>query len=603
MKSNADNFKSFNDMTENMLNFYRSLPASLEIVTNLKNIGMECEVYDGPDFNGSNATDFYYCYMCCVFDNFLKKCSKKSECVRCAFNAIKTGDLLYEIDLIDQKLYLAKQISDLKSNARGSIEKDLEIVMEEIKTAKKDLESKISLFLIKSGCIDEFFQKSHETDNERTELIFTNCDVISRNLPELQYETLLLLRELIKKYEDTKILDINDTKNIQLNILKEIYLYGGCDVIDSISFNETTDYQNLSDEECSQKLIELLKQAAPIQELSPKDFYKHVEETVNKVKKANKGNLNKTDAYPYYKELIEIYNRQEKARSVFKTAKELDEKLLDEIKKREDDYIKRLLVLSNDCSEEEKENLIIKFFKQGYEIANANDVTSYDVTKQIEIRKMEFNNCENGDSLIQNCYRKISANKKLVNQIAAGEYLFNKFEKANINNELNADYTFLVASQMKAVERFIKESILKNLVGCKFYDFSYKKPHCTLINGQKDLDDLNSNEIADKTLRKAELGKLNTFLSECWSPSMYPEYVDGYKYKIFNDGIENQQYSIFQKLSSSKSDNTDFYDNFVSKIRNGHFHTSLIRTISDAKYFRNETAFWLLCVIKELKGL
>ena len=122
--------------------------------------------------------------------------------------------------------------------------------------------------------------------------------------------------------------------------------------------------------------------------------------------------------------------------------------------------------------------------------------------------------------------------------------------------------------------------------------FENKEHYWKIPSKHKTLDELKAvkaNDDYSHVFLNAELGALNIYLSKCFE--------NNNKKEIFKS---KKEYSIFK---SDNSSTTPFYSNFIKEIRNGHFHTSMIESINDAQYFRIETAFWLLCVIHELKGL
>lgn len=376
---------------------------------------------------------------------------------------------------------------------------------------------------------------------------------------------MFIIQELIEKNK----LNINNNANLISEFLHKSSL--------NIFFKGVDE----SGENDEQKLQNLIISAEKIHDLDSKEFQEKLEEFLKDYGSLNYEKIKKEqNEFDFYLEKIkEIYNENKKLKQII----ELEDEIINELKKREDNYVKSILVLSDNYDDESKKRILKNFFKLGYE-----------KTKESEVKNIKFRN-SNVDDLINDIIKKIYSNNTLVNQIVAGEHIFNKLDEIEINNELQGDYTFLVASQIKSVERFIKESILKNLIGEEFIN---KNNEIYEIAVNKKLDDLRID--GDKVLYCAELGTLDYYLSNCFLE------VDNdfkkRKNKIFDSRrLVNNGYSIFYKKNIRST--TKFYKEFVSEVRNGHFHTSLINNINEARYFRKETAFWLLCVICELKGI
>ncbi len=569
-------YKLFNDKLENALGFKRVTPASIEILCNIQQWGRDCDVYsDKLDDSYMDSYMKYILYMNNVITNFLN-CQDKKECIRFANNTLYLSELLYSIC---QK--------SLKKDIQRFQDKSAIIIFElsEMPELMEQIKTKISVFLIESGCIDEFFLKSNESDKDKTELIFKYKDIIINHLSELKNSTLICLQELIIKYRQNNIIDLSEENNAALNTIKEIFVDGNLDL-----YLTEIDKTGATDED---KLLNTFNNAFKIDELSPKDFYNIVEKFISKYKnisfeKCKEKNL--LDFYFTVEELKGVWNEKKTATLNYSSIKELEDDISLQLKTREDNYIKSLLILSNDYNFDEKISIIKKFLELGYN----NTISS-------TIKQNEFKD-SNIDNVIQIVVSKISSNQTLINQIVAGEHLFRKLGAIEINNELKGDYTFFVASQIKSVERFIKESILKNLSGCNILDDHNGNSY--FVDGTKTLDMLNP--IQDKVIYTAELGTLNRFLSQCLNPKNLSYFK--IKDKIFNNSRINPSYSIFTfthglNLDVEHKSHTDFYANFISIIRNGHFHTSVIDSLDKAQFFRKETAFWLLCAINELKGI
>lgn len=253
--------------------------------------------------------------------------------------------------------------------------------------------------------------------------------------------------------------------------------------------------------------------------------------------------------------------------------------------KKYEEFERKLSELSGSLSLEEKKKILFNFLKLGY-----------DNTNLINVKNYRFNNISNIDLHIEKCVDKVVNNEIILNQIVGGEKLN---ERINFS-ELEADYTFMVTAQIKSIERFVKEAILKHL-GDKYYiDYQYdKKTKEPIIKGKyliqknRTLDSFSKSErtIYDSNGKKIDI--FNPLNVELGNVNYY-----------FKNSIKDKDINvIFDNVSNYSIFNLDFNNEFIQKVRNGHFHVTVINNLSEAQYYRCETAFWLLCVLTELKGL
>lgn len=245
-----------------------------------------------------------------------------------------------------------------------------------------------------------------------------------------------------------------------------------------------------------------------------------------------------------------------------------------ELDKRYEKFQNKIIEKANTLEKDKKIELINKFFLDGYN----NTINNY-------VKGKTFNNVENINDFINRNINKIANNELLFNQIVGGEVLFESIKYS----ELECDYTYLVTSQIKSIERYLKEAILKYLGGKKFKKYQDgKESDSFTIPINTHLINLESKKYTDRNKAEQEFVKIEL----------------GQIHYFFKNNINSIEYSnIFETNGCYTIFNKDFNNSFIQNVRNGHFHTSIIKNVKEARKIRNETAFWLLCVLKEIKGL
>ena len=126
--------------------------------------------------------------------------------------------------------------------------------------------------------------------------------------------------------------------------------------------------------------------------------------------------------------------------------------------KLEETMVMKNLYLAENIDEKKKERILKKFFKAAFE--------RYEVDGAIKTCREEYNLTSTRDLVqedkISKCVNAVKNNSVLVNQIVSGEILAEPF--INLDDRcgfFDGDYTGLLTCQIKSVERYIKEVLLK----------------------------------------------------------------------------------------------------------------------------------------------
>ncbi|MBO4695262.1 MAG: hypothetical protein J5656_05015 [Clostridia bacterium] len=564
------NYKEFNDFLEKTISFDRLTPVLAKLGYKAYDAAIKCGILkDNKKSNniselGLGDTNIYsykdWCKYIKKLTNAFKKCNDRQQAIRFANLVLSIDELYYEYFLKDCLINKDEQ-------GIGYLDRDNYMV-----------EKNICRLFLKNGDIDSFFEHNSINNYDIVDIIIENKKCILDNLP-YQKSSLVKLRDLLEQWKTNNIIDFEDESNKTINKIKEIsqplILY-----IIPIEDDKNTEQQVI--------LRNFIKSYDNVNKEDAKEFIRIIRCFVEKYNKLNKEKCEKAG-----KDKLDLYYVVEKLKMIFKQENKLEfvDEILNsvecELQNRENTYVKSILCLSSDCSNESKEDILRNFFKLGYSKTDNSD-----------IRNSKFGNIVDLDYLIDKTINKIINNDILVNQIISGENLFKKMDEMNISidDELKGDYTFFVAAQIKSIERFIKESILKNLSG----ETLYTSNNSYLVCNNKNLDELTESDA----LYKVELGSLDIMLNN----RLIEESSNNQIQYIFEEEIrKNINNSVFYywdpKYDINGKHHTAFYTCFVHAVRNGHFHTSYIDSIADAKKMRENTAFWLMCVIDELKGL
>lgn len=245
--------------------------------------------------------------------------------------------------------------------------------------------------------------------------------------------------------------------------------------------------------------------------------------------------------------------------SLYKYRGKILEAFENERKRRVDSYLSNSLnnYYKSELSEEDKKDIIINFFADGVKAYN-NDNRKYNI------------------AYYERLFNKIKDNERVVGQIISGEKLIKQILSLDFDISFINDYTLFVVNQIKAVEIFLKSAICKHLVGETISD----KNNNVVIYKNTKVEDLS----------KFELGSI---------PIILQKYCDfSYESKIFEYYVDR---SIF--AYDKKSGDNIFHKEFISKVRNGYFHSHEISTLEKCKEIRCQTAYWFIKCIDEIKKI
>lgn len=301
------------------------------------------------------------------------------------------------------------------------------------------------------------------------------------------------------------------------------------------------------------------------------------------------------------KRILELDKKIYRLMNLYIRAKNINQKVISEdekntvefkdyIEKRlnvlQDIFVSRNKYLAMNLSGEEKQNIVKSFLKSAFQ--------SYKVNGVERNAKEEYNIRDLSERDIDLCYDAIKNNQSLIDQIVSGEKLVEPYVCAREmgydnggDDYASGDYTNLVVCQIKGIERYVKEvlvqyhrgNIWKTQKGRVFNDDRWP-----IVNRQ----DGNSAHITLGGIQNPTAEDLKDL--ECGSAI----------YALFRAYIEDRNLGVIN-FKISKQVLTEF----VQKVRNGHLHINKIKTMNEALMRRNQTAFWLMHLIKRLgeKGI
>ncbi len=429
---------------------------------------------------------------------------------------------------------------------------------------KRDLKDTKYRYRVPEGLneLKDMPKKKEELEQDLISLI------ISKKKMNIVFESFNNYRPLIKSLVDNKddvinIIDVlpeeinNDNLFLMLNCIKQFIKNDAVIDNNSQAFKRLVGALNVSNNPLVQWLAYI--------------DYKTLKKGIEGLYSKNADDEEITD-------LMEMIHEIDSNNSRLDDIKELSEKIETCIEKRENDFAMSTILLAGDIGDEEKKELLNIFFNNGYDyglnemnVIFSNHFSTNEREKQI-------------NSLVERLTR--FATDTLINMIVAGEHLFEKIGPSY--SELRGDYTFLVASQIKAVDRYIKETIIRRLQGDSIRIIPNSNPEEEIIDGSP-LDSLDERS----QLKKATIGNLNVFMSKRLAEDA------GNVSKLFNDTFtQNKSKSVFFYAGGVP---TFFSEKFCTEIRNSKFHSYNIESVRQAIETRNSIAFWLACLLIELK--
>ena len=344
--------------------------------------------------------------------------------------------------------------------------------------------------------------------------------------------------------------------------------------LDFIFTNDSDKYGNLIFNDMNfsyikNDLVMIYKSTYPFISISCLDFIEHYIDYLIKNKK-NNNNIHLYSLMSLYIK-IKIYNN-----NCFSEDEELEvqnfiEQLNIKLNNLETIYVMKNLYIVNKLNVENKRKIVKEFFEAAFEnyfLPNgkiSNNISDY---SEQNIKK------ESIDKYIDAIFN----NNILVDQLVSGEVLAKPFISSDENVDIiQGDYTNFLACQIKSVERYLKSvlakyhrnNIYKTIRQGEEKKEKKNKQGIIIDDGRIKLDNI-ANPTADD-LHDLECG-----------PSFF---ALKYAYKI-----ENKNFPLNEKIA----------DEWLRKIRNGHFHIDRIKTIGELKMKRIKTAYFLIYLIHYL---
>lgn len=551
----------FDILAHYFLQFLVKYDVYQEIIFNDLVVGYECvNFYNHECYTNRNFgyIDYEYFILNIINDIFNKKTNfdydlYTNESIN---NIISLIDVIFPVGKHGEKKTYLKQIDDYKINY-NEIKSMFYPTLNNFREYRQSCFGELIKVLANNNYLKEtldLFKKYSFDYNIPFRYLIVNLRTI--NFKKLDRNNLIYLFELCENEKNNNEKEINSFRKYMISFIE-------CSPEDKFKFR-------LDELKCSNDYNEIYKIL-----IDDYTLVKKIDDTINL-----RSDYNSKARYFLSILIREYYDFENSYQmSVYHT---FINQVIDEINLEMNDKIEKFefsIFPPKDLSKDEKIKCLLNYFKDGLK-----KIKSYHLnnTKSDIIYDKLFSKCNN-DLIISQCIDKIINNEILVNQIVGGEYLFDGINKNKKSKNLPIDFTYLVASQIKAVERFLKECILNHLAGVKA---ELIKRNISFIPGCKHLNKLdpNSKNKDEKTFVHSQLGGINSFLEQCFKNSVNHD-------KIFSS---NNQYTIFGK---------DFNENFIQVIRNGHFHTSVINSFEDAEKYRVECAFWLVCCIYELKEI
>ena len=193
------------------------------------------------------------------------------------------------------------------------------------------------------------------------------------------------------------------------------------------------------------------------------------------------------------------------------------------------------------------------------------------------------------ESDAERLFAKLNNMEEIKKIISTGEIIFAPYREIN-GDVLSGDFTGLVACQIKAVERYLKEIIIRHA----------RSKHQNLLVGNKALELTSDRYSSDKSLRVVQVDNNSTAANlSSRGPNCAFADIGACIAFVRNYGLSNKgKYNSFEYVEECGS--RSFYKNWVDQVRNRHMHVIPIESLQEAKDKLRKTAYWLLKIIDEL---
>ena len=238
------------------------------------------------------------------------------------------------------------------------------------------------------------------------------------------------------------------------------------------------------------------------------------------------------------------------------------------IEEQEKNYLKEIL----DYSENDLKPLFIKFLKSCEKCKSLPEFHDYD-----------FNNID-----YEKLFNKVKSNTDVIKRIVAAQNRLDKLVELNLTD---GDFTYLVVSQIKVIELYLKLVISANMKGEKIYsDYNFMtgqacNPKKCLIINENNAQKLISGKFKIQLATASYIININKQL--CFE----------------NYHLNKEDDLFFNPIPEKTNFNSRLFKFWIDKTRNGYFHTHPILTINDALEINYKTAFCFYRVIDLLKGI
>ena len=224
-----------------------------------------------------------------------------------------------------------------------------------------------------------------------------------------------------------------------------------------------------------------------------------------------------------------------------------------------------------------------------------NAILSVAEEKQIPVITLETWKAES-DEDFEKIYQNLDKFEKIKEILSTGELIFSPYRDID-DNILSGDLTGLVTCQIKAVERYLKEIIIRYARSKgKWIETNGKDINLIDSTPQKMIIKNNENYYVVKIDENSNAMNLSSI-----NPGISTTVDIGPCIKFIKENISNSKQSIFNY--NEKISDCPLHKNWVNQVRNPHMHVTPVESLSDAKKILAKTAYWLLRIIDELDDM
>ena len=430
---------------------------------------------------------------------------------------------------------------------------------------RRTLFHKLINFSVSNHCLGiglSLYNKYSSKYNIRPISFFSSINI--NDIQSLSYNELQLLKNILFAYKHNAILYSNKNDNLEecrFNDYKDLLMK----VKNILSINQV-EFKNLFDK------IEKMSFSNIDYNLLSKG-----RREINKYIPPEMAMISNPDLRYYLSILDYEYNEFKNVEN-----KDYDTNIKKLIKNYMKEINEQIKVKYNDLIEKEIEKAKQEMFK-----VPENEIKKYVLSFFENAKKCASFNYTVSFIEPENLYNKIKANREVTSVIA---YSQKRFENRYSFDQEQEDYTFIVVTPIKLIERYLKLIILQCCQGETIYQkYNFKTGRESsdfkiTIDPNHTIHSLSHKGSDNVPLELATLGFLVIkFFEKCFDIST----------------CQNASSSFF---NLDNSENPTF-DSWRENVRNGYLHSDDIDTINDVEVIFFKTAFCMSKIVYELKAL